>query len=372
MNTQKHKIVLLLLCICISRETLLAQANQFLKDSVYSNILGENRPLLIYLPEELASKRDTTTRFPLLYVLDGDTHFLSASGMINELAETSYSNLLPKMIIVCIPNTKRTRDLTPFPVGKNLFINEKMAAETGGAENFISCIEKEIIPHVASKYPVTNYRALVGHSFGGIFALQVLSKHKHLFDDYVVIDPSMWYGDRKFAQQVLDSLSKNDYAGKSLFLAIANTTNQADTTKVKYLKDPYTEHQKSIIAFNKQVRSLKYSRLTFTSKYYPEDDHQSIPFLAMYDGLRFIFKEYHFSVERINEPSFKPSKDLPEFYKRLSQKIKFDTPIPGDLLEVCDMYYVLYKDEKRSKEIRQLYEQLYPKRASNYYGAKDK
>ena len=50
-----------------------------------------------------------------------------------------------------------------------------------------------------------------------ILLLRVLSKHKNLFDDNVVIDPSMLFGDRKVVQQVLDSVSKNDYSGKSLF-----------------------------------------------------------------------------------------------------------------------------------------------------------
>ena len=36
------------------------------------------------------------------------------------------------------------------------------------------------------KYPVTPYRALIGHSFGGIFALNVLANHKEIFDDYIV------------------------------------------------------------------------------------------------------------------------------------------------------------------------------------------
>jgi predicted alpha/beta superfamily hydrolase len=65
--------------------------------------------------------------------------------------------------------------------------------ETGGADLFTRFLETDVFNYVASKYPVSNYRTLVGHSFGGIFALNILAKHKNLFDNYIVIDPSTWY-----------------------------------------------------------------------------------------------------------------------------------------------------------------------------------
>ena len=118
-------------------------------------------------------------------------------------------------------------------------------------------LENDILKYVASKYPVSNYRTLVGHSFGGIFALNILAKHKNLFDNYIVIDPSTWYDDRKFSKQVLDSLSKNNYAGKSLFVGIANTTEIEDTVEVKKQKSFYSEHERSILAFCTGVRTIK-------------------------------------------------------------------------------------------------------------------
>ena len=56
------------------------------------------------------------------------------------------------------------------------------------------------------------------------------------------------------------------------------------------------------------------------------------------------------SIEKVNDPSFIPSRDLPGFYKKLSQKIQFETKIPSDVLEGSDMYYNLFKDEKRKQE----------------------
>ena len=369
-DLKKVKFLILVLSIVLVNKSN-AQFNNLVKDSVYSKILKEQRQINIYLPTEYLEKRDTTIHYPVLYVLDGSSHSLSVSGLINELAETSYSYTLPKMIVVFIKNTNRTRDLTPYPISKSEIVPEEIAKETGGAEAFTSCIKNEIIPHIESKYPVTPYRALIGHSFGGIFALNTLAKHKEMFDDYIVIDPSTWYDDRKFSHQVLDSLNKNNYKGKSLFIAIANTTNQKDTSLVKKAKDINSEHERSIIEFNTRVKQMK-NQLNYFSKYYPDDDHRSIPTIAQYDGLRFFFKGLKFSFDEILTPEFQPRKRIIAHFENLSKKLRYTMPIPSAILEGCYNDYSDQKDTKRKNEVLDLYKELYPEKATKFIESQKK
>jgi hypothetical protein len=79
-------------------------------DSVQSNILGENRKIWVYVPDGAANSKE---RFPVVYVLDGDGHFSSVVGVTQQLSTINGNTMCPKMIIVGIPNTDRTRDLTP-------------------------------------------------------------------------------------------------------------------------------------------------------------------------------------------------------------------------------------------------------------------
>lgn len=363
-DLKKVKFLILVLSIVLVNKSN-AQFNNLVKDSVYSTILNEQRNLIVYLPNEYLSKKDTTIHYPVLYVLDGNSNYLSVSGMVQDLSETSRTYTIPKLIIVCISNTKRTRDLTPYPAAKSDFLSEQIAKETGGAENFIKCIQDEIIPYISNKYPVTPYKALIGHSFGGIFALNALAKHKEIFDDYIVIDPSTWYDDRKFANSVLDSVSKNDYKGKTVFLAIANTNNQTDTNKVKISKAVFSEHEKSILAFNKKIKMVK-GNLVYHSKYYPEDNHSSVAVNAIYDGIRFLFKDVRFNVDAIIEPSYSPKRDIPAYFQKVSNKIKFPLKVSPEFLEMCDMRYFSRKDEKKRQELRELYKSLYPEKAATY------
>jgi predicted alpha/beta superfamily hydrolase len=333
-------------------------------DSVFSNEYKATRNFLVYLPTEVRDKKDSAARYPVLYVLDGGSHYLSVAGMVKELSEFAGDMMIPKMIVVCIPPYNRTNELTPYPIPKSKLM--PYTKETGGADKFTRFLENDILNYVASKYPVSNYRTLVGHSFGGIFALHILAKHKNLFDNYIVIDPSTWYDDRKFSKQVLDSLSKNNYAGKSLFIGIANTTEIADTSIVKKEKSLYSEHERSILAFCTGVRTLKNNGLRFYSKYYPDDDHVSVTTIATYDGLRTIFAKNRFSYAAVEAPSFKPETDIALFFSTQSKQLGYPISVPKDVLERCDAIYKRTKDIKRQKAVRALYTSLYPADAKKY------
>ena len=71
-----------------------------------SQVLDEERVLLVHTPECYESGG----RFPVLYLTDGPGHFLHTAGTLDFL---SRNGRIPKMILVAIGNTDRTRDMTP-------------------------------------------------------------------------------------------------------------------------------------------------------------------------------------------------------------------------------------------------------------------
>lgn len=284
------KRFLFLLALSFGFNKVYAQFDFGIKDSLFSQTLNENRNLLIYLPKSLRDKKDTSKRYPVLYVLDGDSHFLSVSGIVQNLSEKVGNKVLPEMIIVCIPNTNRTRDLTPYKVGADAHLNDSMARETGGGDYFTKFFKEELFSHINKLFPTTNSRTIVGHSFGGLFVLNLLANHKDLFDNYIVIDPSLWYDHQKFGISVLTQVQKNEYKGKNLFLTIANTTGIIDTAQVSKSTKPFTDHEQSILSFSYALRDQRHPSLSFVYKYYPNDDHGSVPLVSIYDALRYIFK----------------------------------------------------------------------------------
>lgn len=72
-------------------------------DTLYSTILKEKRPLLIYSPPH-----DTVyfskPAYPVLYVFDGDGNFAFLQSLIRNLGSNNGNGVFPEMIIVGIAN----------------------------------------------------------------------------------------------------------------------------------------------------------------------------------------------------------------------------------------------------------------------------
>ena len=76
-------------------------------DSVYSNIIGEQRKIWVYVPQGSDDPIFSKKHYPVVYLMDGDAHFYSVMGMIQQLSEVNGNTICPKMIVVGIPNTDR-------------------------------------------------------------------------------------------------------------------------------------------------------------------------------------------------------------------------------------------------------------------------
>ena len=71
-------------------------------DSVQSNILSETRKIWVPIPDRATNDKE---RYPVVYLLDGDGHFSSSIGMIQQLSMINGIKICPKMIVVATPNT---------------------------------------------------------------------------------------------------------------------------------------------------------------------------------------------------------------------------------------------------------------------------
>jgi len=267
-------------------------------DSVYSKILNEQRKVWVYTPDMTSGNYDPNRRYPVLYLLDGDAHFPSVVGLIQQLSQANGNTVYPEMIIVGIPNTDRTRDLTPTHIISDPPMMDSNSSKTsGGGENFVAFIEKELMPHIDSVYPTAPYRTLIGHSFGGLTVMNVLINHTKLFNAYIAIDPSMWYDKQRFLAATEKKLTEKKYDSTRLYVGIANTMPGGMTLeKMKKDTTSDTRHIRSIFELDKFLKANPQNGLRYASRYYSDDNHGSVPLASEYDGLRFIFDYYRFNL----------------------------------------------------------------------------
>jgi predicted alpha/beta superfamily hydrolase len=110
-------------------------------ERIHSAILNENRTVWIHVPQE--HKAGDSLKYPVIYLLDGDSHFKPVVGLIDRMSNGS--SMSPKAIVVAILNTNRARDLTPTRVVSKRE-QDRRAQSSGGGERFTQFLADELIP----------------------------------------------------------------------------------------------------------------------------------------------------------------------------------------------------------------------------------
>ena len=158
-------------------------------DKIQSIVLNETRILNIYLPE--GYNPSDSIKYPVIYLLDGsaDEDFIHIVGLV-QFNTFEWVNKVPKSIVVGIANVDRARDFTyPSTITE---LNERFPT-SGHSDSFISFIENELQPYIAKKYRTNQEKTLIGQSFGGLLATEILLKKPTLFTKYIIVSPSLWW-----------------------------------------------------------------------------------------------------------------------------------------------------------------------------------
>ena len=321
MRKSKIVITIITLCICFKGIAQFKQNDEKQivigkVDSLYSKILQEQREIWIHLPEGF----DSSKQYPVMYVLDASQHFYVITGMLKQLTPWQ----IPNSIVVGITNTDRIRDFTPTNVP---FQRGHKSETSGGANNFIKFIDEELKPFINNKYPTENNSTIVGHSTGGLFVLYSYLYHESSFDNYLAIDPSLWWDKENLVKVTQAQINKGYKKEKSLYIAVANSIGKAmDTVKVRKDKTVPTEQIRANLKFH-DVLVKNSKKLNFTWEYFKDEDHGSIVVPAQYNGLRSVFSWFPFpGMWRFNTPKEYSAKELTEpfysHYKKLSIRMK--------------------------------------------------
>ncbi|MCE7065184.1 alpha/beta hydrolase [Dyadobacter sp. CY326] len=247
--------------------------------SIHSKLLNEERKMYVHRPK--VDSADGNKRFPVIYVLDGDNHFALLAQYVDYLSRPDVL-AMPETIVVGIPNTKRTRDLTPT----NSLLNYEgkpdgsSYAGSGGNEKFLQFIQTELMPMVDKNYKTGPYKIFAGHSFGGLSVLNCLLTHPDLFDAYVSISPSLWW-DKEYLLRMTDETLKNGAALDKIFFY--SDGNEGGNNSFFH---------KNLLQLDATIAKKKLKGFDYLYKHYPTETHMTEPVVAYFDALRFIFKDW--------------------------------------------------------------------------------
>lgn len=279
------------------------------KHSLRSNILNEDREYWISLPDSYHEKELSYRRYPVLIVLDGNVHFKAISGMVNYMSSDLYRNReIPEMIVVAIQNVDRRRDYTP---DKIVTVRQN---NSGGGDNFLSFLEKELLPELDQKYRTAPYRILFGHSLAGLLATHAYMKEKTIFNSFIAVDPSFgtWYSETM--DKKLDSLTENSFE-RFIYIATANWGKRNIRNRDRHVR------------FYEALNSKCEGELPAKLEYFKNEDHSSVPIIAFHNGISAIFEGYGISYRDV-----KDREHLIQHFDEISERLSWDFRPPEYLV----------------------------------------
>ncbi len=241
-------------------------------EKIDSKILDEQRTLNIYLPAAYHSSPDSTRTFPVVYVLDGSYNedFPHLAGLMQFM---NMYDIAPQSIVVGIANTDRKRDFTHAVKNKSYLKNTPTG---GGSEAFINFLGKELQPFVEKNYKTNGEATLIGQSLGGLLASEVWLKKPQLFDNYIIVSPSLWWDDERLVKSATVKQMQAIKEDKKVFLAVG---------------DEHWIMRQTADQLSHPLRAAENKKIKFTYELFPNEDHATILHRAVYRAFEVFGKE---------------------------------------------------------------------------------
>lgn len=249
-----------------------AQYHNTEQDSIYSKHLNELRQIKISIPKSYNS--NSKQKLDVLYVLDGEwaTPLTKTAYRFLEYAEFIPKNIL----IVSIPNeykngvNMRRRDFTPVRI-KNKPVSK-------GVINFHNFLKDELIPFINKKYATNpQNNILYGSSLGGLFSIYSYLENPTLFKSYITIEPVLRLGNHYLNKIAFEKFKQKTKLKNRLFISSRDGKDAEDM---------------GITRFKSTLNSNAPNILAWKVNTYPNETHFSVIWKGLYDGLKFIYKDY--------------------------------------------------------------------------------
>jgi predicted alpha/beta superfamily hydrolase len=228
--------------------------------------IGQRFDLLVSLPEDYAT---SGRGYPVLYVLDGWHFPLLAFLQSNNI----YSERMAPVIMVNISHGSgnvmplRARDFTPTRTSRE--------ATSGGAAAFLDFLEHDVIPLVDRTWrTIPSDRGLLGHSYGGLFALYALEQRPALFQRIVAASPVAGWDNRLLFRGARERLRRLPSPVRLDLSAGGEEPDIADDTA----------------AFAKLLDELKPAGLDYRFTLYRGENHNSIRLASFPAGLYWAYR----------------------------------------------------------------------------------
>jgi predicted alpha/beta superfamily hydrolase len=262
---------------------------------------GRNYRITVSLPLGYSSSpgedwpfNHTPAKWPSVYVLDGNWY----AGMVTDIIRPmAWCGSTTDAIVVGIGYaedkdpieafresfTRRDFDLTPVrdeSVERSMEAAHKRPVPNGGAGNFHKFIQDELIPFIEQTYRADPARRiLLGHSYGGLFALFSLFAAPGLFDTLIVGSPTLSYGNRFTFQREEAFAKEHSKLPAKVYLYVAELEEAIDDTTLT-----------DTLRLAAILQGRNYEGLSLVKRIFPDQNHCEVAAVGFQGGLKFALK----------------------------------------------------------------------------------
>ena len=309
-----------------------------------SAVMGEERTVQVRTPVGYETNKIS---YPVLYMTDGDAHMGHTSSTIDFLTR---NGRMSDFIVVGVPNTDRTRDLTPVKSTLKNPAGELQFPTSGGADNFLKFFETELIPEIEKQFRVQPYRVFAGHSLGGLFAIHAMMTKPGLFNSYVAVSPSLQWENREALKRAETFLTNQKELKVTLFVTLGNE------------QGPISE---SFDSFRALLAKTSIKGFEWQAERMSDEDHGTVVLRSHYAGLRKVYEGWQAPRDPQTGAISGGLKGADEHYKKLSEKFGYSIPTPENLINQLG-YQLLNSNAEEAIAVFKTNVERYPASANVY------
>jgi predicted alpha/beta superfamily hydrolase len=164
---------------------------------------------------------------------------------------------------------RRERDFTPTRV--------VTSPQSGGAAQFLAFLEQELMPLIDRTYRTNPAdRALLGHSYGGLFAVYTLLHRPQLFQRIVAASPSLGWDKGVLCQEAAKLLPTLPFQGRIDFSYGSEEDGEEAAAQVR----PFFE----------ALERTKPAGMDYRYTIYPGESHNSVRPFSFSSGLAWVYR----------------------------------------------------------------------------------
>jgi uncharacterized protein len=237
--------------------------------TLHSTSTGRDYDLYIHLPSNY--DQDKASRYPALYILDGQWDFKLMDSVLGGLV---YDKFVPQMILVGITYSGETVNYDALRVMDDSPVPDAQRKGSGDGPEFLKFLKTELVPFIETNYRAdSSTRVLQGSSFAGLFTLYAMLSEPKFFWGYISASPYVSYANGYAFKQEAEYASGHKELSARLYLAVGDSED---------LTAPVKE-------FMRVIQSRRYKGLKIDTRVVEGERHAGNKPEIFNRGLRFVF-----------------------------------------------------------------------------------